>query len=111
MLAVTENAEQAVEAIVSQPETPDGAVLRLSGGESHDNGARPARELQLAIVEEPEEGDAVVDGVAITIEPDTVEYLDDKVLDAEIADGDVQFSLYTQRSEPPEESRGEMNGA
>ena len=95
MLALTENAEQAVDAIVSQPETPDGAVLRLSATEARNNGTDPSGELQLAVVEEPEEGDAILDGVAISVEPSTVDYLDDKVLD-----GNVRFSLYLQRGEP-----------
>jgi Fe-S cluster assembly iron-binding protein IscA len=100
MLALTENAEQAVEAIVSQPETPDGAVLRLSATDSRHNGTDPAGDLQLAVVDGPEEGDAILEGVAISVEPDTVDYLDDKVLDAEIAEGNVRFSLYLQRAEP-----------
>ncbi|MQA73573.1 MAG: hypothetical protein GEU88_04350, partial [Solirubrobacterales bacterium] len=100
MLALTENAEQAVEAIVSQSETPDGAVLRLSAAETHDNGTEPSRELQLAVVDAPEEGDSVLDGVAISVEPTTVDYLEDKVLDAEVDEGNVRFSLYLQRAEP-----------
>ena len=96
MLALTDSAQQAVAAIVSQPETPDGAMLRLSTAESHTNGAVPARELQLAVVEAPAEGDAVLEGVGISLEPGAVDFLDDKILDAEFIGGNVQFSLRRQ---------------
>jgi Fe-S cluster assembly iron-binding protein IscA len=102
MLALTPNAAEAVEAIVSQPEAPDGAVMRITSEESAGEDGAPMRDLQLALVEEPQEGDVVVQGMAISIEPDTIDFLDDKVLDAEFSDEGVQFSLYLQPEEASE---------
>jgi Fe-S cluster assembly iron-binding protein IscA len=96
LLALTQQAAEAVETIVSQPELPDSAVLRITATATSDNGARPAHELELAIVEEPAEEDIVVEEVPISVDPDALDFLDDKVLDAEVAEGDVQFSLFRQ---------------
>ena len=103
MLALTQGAADAVETIVAQQETADGAVLRITTRMDSDNGAGPHRELEMALVTEPQEDDVVVDGIPIAVEPRTLEFLDDKILDAEIQDGDVRFSLYLQ---PPSESNG-----
>lgn len=96
MLAMTQTAAEAVEAIVTQPEVPETAVLRIVAGEARDNGNGPTRELQLALVEEPEGGDLLVEDLRISLEPSTAEFLDDKVLDAEIDEQGVRFSLYAQ---------------
>lgn len=102
MLALTPKAAEAVNAIVTQPEAPEGAVMRISSEEAEANDGVPSRDLQLSLVEQPEEGDVVVQGIAISIEPDTIDFLDDKVLDAEFSDEGVQFNLYLQ---PDEESQ------
>lgn len=96
MLAMTRTAAEAVEAIVSQAEVPETAVLRIAAGESRDNGSGPVPELQLALVEQPEIDDLVVEDMRISVEPSTAEFLDDKVLDAEIDERGVRFSLYAQ---------------
>ncbi len=106
MLAMTRTAAEAVEAIISQPEVPETAVLRIVAGEGHDNGGGPTRELQLALVEEPEGGDLMVEDMRISVEPETAEFLDDKVLDAEIDDRGVRFSLYAQPQPEPEPEEG-----
>ena len=111
MLALTQEAAEAVETIVAQPETPDGAVMRIAGGGAEANGTGPAHELQLSVVEGPEADDVVVQGLPISVEPTTVEFLDDKVLDAEVVDGGVQFRLYQQPEEGlPEEDGGDADG-
>lgn len=96
MLALTRNAAEAVEAIVTQPEAPDGAVLRITSDQSPSLNGADARDLQMYVVEAPEAEDVKVQGIAISVEPETVHYLDDKVLDAEFDDGGVKFSLYLQ---------------
>ncbi len=96
MLALTRNAAEAVEAIVTQPEAPDGGVLRITSDQSPSSNGADARDLQMYVVETPEAEDVKVPGIAISVEPETVHYLDDKVLDAEFADGGVKFSLYLQ---------------
>lgn len=104
MLALTPTAAEAVEAIVTQPEAPEGAVLRISSEEGEpDAGGEETRDLQLSIVDAPAEDDVRVQGIAISVEPETLGFLDDKVLDAEISDGGVRFRLYLQ---PPEGLEG-----
>jgi Fe-S cluster assembly iron-binding protein IscA len=100
MLALTPTAAEAVEAIVTQPEAPEGAVLRISSEEGEpDPTGEETRDLQLAVVDAPDDDDVRVEGIAISVEPETLSFLDDKVLDAEISDGGVRFRLYMQ---PPE---------
>ena len=100
MLALTQGAADAVETIVTQQQTLDSAVLRITSRAESDNGNGPQRELEMALVTEPQEDDVLVEGIPIAVEPNTLEFLDDKILDAEIQDGDVRFSLYLQQ-EPP----------
>ena len=44
----------------------------------------------------PQEGDEVLDDERVFIDPDAAELLDDKLLDADVLDEDVQFSLDVQ---------------
>ena len=101
MLALTQGAADAVETIVSQREAPESAVLRITSKAESDNGSGPAQELEMALVSEPQEDDVLVEGIPIAVEPTTLEFLDDKILDAEVQEGDVRFSLYLQ---PPGET-------
>jgi iron-sulfur cluster assembly protein len=96
MLAMTRSAADAVEAIVGQPEVPESAVLRIVAGDAHEDGAAPQRELTLALVAEPEDGDLVVEDVPISLDPSSADFLADKVLDAEVDDEGVRFKLYAQ---------------
>lgn len=100
MLALTPAASEAVEAIVSQMGSTESAGLRISPAETQENGAEPSGELQLAVVSEPEPEDATVEGAPIYVEPSTAEFLRDKVLDAELGDQQVRFSLYDQTDQP-----------
>jgi Fe-S cluster assembly iron-binding protein IscA len=109
MLALTPTAAEAVEAIVAQPEAPEGAVLRITSEEGDpDPSGEETRDLQLAVVEGPAEDDVRVQGIAISVEPETLGFLDDKVLDAEISEGGVRFRLYLQ---PPEGLEGAEPGS
>jgi Fe-S cluster assembly iron-binding protein IscA len=103
MLALTQGAADAVETIVAQEEAAESAVLRITSRTESDNGSGPHHELEMALVTKPQEDDVVVEGIPIAVEPHTLEFLDDKILDAEIEDGDVRFSLYQQ---PPADSNG-----
>ncbi len=107
MLALTQGAADAVETIVAQQETTESAVLRITTRMDSDNGSAAHRELEMALVTEPQEDDVVVDGIPIAVEPRTLEFLDDKILDAEVEGGDVRFSLYLQ---PPAQSNGGASG-
>jgi Fe-S cluster assembly iron-binding protein IscA len=96
MLAMTQNAASAVERIVSQPEVPTGAVIRIVAGEHRANGAGPARKVQLELVEKPRPRDLLVEEMRISVEPHSLAFLDDKVLDATVAEEGVEFTLYPQ---------------
>ena len=108
MLALTQGAADAVETIVTQEEAPESAVLRITSRTESENGSEPQRELEMALVTEPQEDDVLVDGIPIAVEPATLEFLDDKILDAEIDGGGFHFSLYQQ---PPAEQNGGASGA
>ena len=103
MLALTQGAADAVEAIVAQPEAPESAVLRITTRTESDNGAGPHQELEMALVTEPQAEDVIVEGIPIAVEPSTLEFLDDKILDAEMQGTGFRFSLYLQ---PPAQSNG-----
>jgi hypothetical protein len=94
MLALTESATRAVEAIVVGEELPDGGGLRVSAvAAPSGNSVHPDPDLRLSVVEGPEPGDEVVDGAPVYLEPVTAELVSDKVLDAQIFDNTVKFML------------------
>ncbi|HEY8001497.1 MAG: hypothetical protein ACHQJ5_02465 [Vicinamibacteria bacterium] len=96
MLAMTQQAADAVQQIVSQPEVPAGAMLRIVAGEHRSAGTGPARDVQLELVGRPRSRDLVVEGMRISVEPQSLAFLDDKVLDVTVAEGAVEFTLYPQ---------------
>jgi len=98
MLVLTPAANEAVQAIVTKMGPGENAGLRISSAETHEDGSAPSGDLQLAVVSEPEPEDATVEGAPIYVEPSTAEFLEDKVLDAEVAEEQVRFSLYEQPS-------------
>ena len=95
MLTLTRGAADIAEAIVAQADTPDGAVLRLAARPRSENGnSHP--ELQLIVAERPKRTDVLVKDLPIAVEPAMLEFLDDKVLDAEVEGRDIHFSIYRQ---------------
>jgi hypothetical protein len=91
---MTEEAAAAIHKLVSQPELPDGTVLRFATCESHGNGAGPDREIHAELVPEAPPRDVILADLPISVEPESVPFFADKVLDAEV-DGDaVEFKLY-----------------
>lgn len=97
MLTITRSAAEAIEAIVSStPELPDDSGLRIAPALADDG--QPA--LGLSFTDSPEQGDQVVDGegVQVYLDPEAALILDDKVLDARVADGQVGFTLSEQTS-------------
>jgi iron-sulfur cluster assembly protein len=104
MLALTPTATEVVESIVSNDELPETAGLRITSEENPaaGNSHGPRRDLRLAIVEEPETGDELIEGTQIYVEPgETADLLDDKVLDAEVSGEEVRFSLLQQEGSDP----------
>jgi iron-sulfur cluster assembly protein len=97
VLALTQNAVEAIHAIkASSDEVPDDAGLRISAEPTEGEGAS----LSLAIVSAPAEADLVVEaeGEQVFLGPEVAGFLDDKVLDAQMDEGRVNFALAPQAS-------------
>lgn len=98
MLAMTKEAVDAVEQIVARPGVPETAVVRIATGESHGNGSGPAREVEIEVLPQPRSQDLLVQEMRLTVEPKSLAFLDDKVLDAELAGDEIEFRIYPQPS-------------
>jgi iron-sulfur cluster assembly protein len=93
MLTLTDNAVTAIRALISQPEQPPDAGLRIMG---QGEGVPP---FELALAETPADGDQVIEanGARVFLASDAAEVLADKALDAEVdAQGGVAFSVSSQ---------------
>ncbi len=95
MLVLTEAATEVVKALTSTPMAPEGSGLRIYSAVRQPEGPQ---ELQLSAVPGPAENDQVLEaaGAQVFLEPQAAEYLDDKVLDAQVEAGKAQFSLGVQ---------------
>jgi iron-sulfur cluster assembly protein len=96
MLAITEDAAAAIEGIVSSSGLPAGAGLRITQEVNTEAEGEPRTDLRLSLVESAEEGDQVLEGTQIFLEPQAAEFLDNKLLDADVEGEDVRFSLDVQ---------------
>ena len=96
MLAITENAAEALDAIVESAPISDAAGVRISRQLSGDG--EPG--LGISLVEEPEPTDQVLDvegeHVNVFVEAEAAPALDDMVLDARVQDGQVGFVVAQQ---------------
>ncbi len=93
MLAITERAAEAITTLITQGDLPDGTGARIAA-----DGAGAG--LELALVSEPEQDDAVVrNGAAVVyLEQQAAQVLGDKVLDVErvvspAGEEQVQFAI------------------
>jgi Fe-S cluster assembly iron-binding protein IscA len=95
VLALTDNATDAIERILAAPGVPMGAGIRIAPGTAVSDGGAATNELQLSVAEEPAVGDDVIEehGARVFVEDTVSDYLDDKQLDAEVVDERVRFSL------------------
>jgi iron-sulfur cluster assembly protein len=95
VLALTNNATDAIERILAAPGVPTGAGIRIAPGTGVSDGGAATSELQLSVAEEPIYGDEVIEeqGARVFVEDTVSDYLDDKQLDAEVIDERVLFSL------------------
>jgi iron-sulfur cluster assembly protein len=94
VLALTQNAVDAIHAIkASSDEVPEDAGLRISA-ESEAEGTA----LHLAIVPAPAEADVIVEaeGEQIFLGAEVAGFLDDKILDADMEEGRVNFAIAPQ---------------
>jgi Fe-S cluster assembly iron-binding protein IscA len=96
VLTITENAEQALDAVVAAENAPEGAGVRISQGIGADG--QPA--IGLALAPAPEPGDAVVDdaNVPVFVAAEVADLLDDKILDAQVQGEQIAFRLGEQPS-------------
>lgn len=96
MLTLTESAVEALDSIVESAPVSDAAGVRISRQMSADG--QPA--LGLALVEEPEPTDQIVETegehVPVFVEQAAAPALDDKILDAQLQDGQLGFVVTEQ---------------
>ncbi|HET7053496.1 MAG TPA: hypothetical protein VFI09_06230 [Solirubrobacterales bacterium] len=99
MLALSNQAEEAIRGILASEGVPDGAAFRISAQQSDGTtDSDTGTALAVSVVEEAPPEDQVIEGddIEVRLEPAAAEMLDDKELDATVADGQVQFSLSAQ---------------
>jgi Fe-S cluster assembly iron-binding protein IscA len=91
VLTLTPTAAEVVRTLVDQSESPDSGGLRIAASD----GAPEGVELELSLVGEPEATDATIEqaGATVYLDPGAAELLDDKLLDAQVADDHVTFVL------------------
>jgi iron-sulfur cluster assembly protein len=91
VLAITDNAADAIRNIVGAPDVPEGAGLRIATQpDAPSTGA-----LEVSVAEVPAESDQVVDesGARVFVEERAIPLLDDKLLDAQIDGTRVGFTI------------------
>ncbi len=97
MLAITEDAAAAIKGIVGSPGLPEGAGLRITQElNTEADSETPRTDLRLSVVAGPQEGDEVLADERVFVDPEAAELLDDKLLDADVVDDEVRFSLDVQ---------------
>jgi iron-sulfur cluster assembly protein len=103
VLTLTPTAAEVVRTLVEQSPAPESGGLRIAA--STDDGGESV-ELELALVEEPDALDETIEqeGATVYLDPDAAELLDDKLLDARVADDHVTFVLRDETSDEPFET-------
>ena len=94
MLAITENAAEAIQAIVgSSSEAPGQPGLRIAAAPEGEQTS-----LELTVAATPAEDDEVVEehGAHVFLDVDAAALLEDKVLDARIEGDQVGFAVLDQ---------------
>ena len=91
MLTLTDTAAEVVRSLVNQSPTPDSGGLRIAASADGIEGVA----LELSLVGEPEATDETIEqsGATVYLDPDAAELLDDKLLDAQVAEDHVTFVL------------------
>lgn len=92
MLTLTEDAIEAIEVLLSDPASPEGGGVRITV----DQDARETEgNLTVDIVEVPGAKDAVIDerGARLFVDERALEFLDDKVLDADWQGEEVRLAV------------------
>jgi iron-sulfur cluster assembly protein len=91
VLTMTQTAAEALDAVAASASAPEGAGLRIARDPQPDG----TGDLAVTLVDQPQPTDQIVEGgdTAVFVEAETAPYLDDKVLDAQVQDGQVGFTL------------------
>jgi iron-sulfur cluster assembly protein len=100
MLAISDNAAEAIRGLLAAPEVPDSAGLRIAAPVTGE------ASFELSVATTPAEDDEVVEeqGAQVFLEPNAAALLDDKRLDAQVEAGQVTFAIAQQAayaSQPP----------
>jgi Fe-S cluster assembly iron-binding protein IscA len=108
VLTLTPTAAEVVRTLVEESPAPDSGGLRIAAGEMTPEGVP----LELALVVEPEEADRTVEqeGATVYLEPTAAQLLDDKLLDAQVAEDSVTFVLRDEDEPADDEPRFHRNG-
>ena len=96
MLALSNNATEAIEGILNASSVPDGAGVRIAP--SPDVDGAPGVKFQVTVAASPAETDQVIDDTAarVFVDETAAGFLDDKLLDASVVQDDVRFTLESQ---------------
>jgi iron-sulfur cluster assembly protein len=89
MLAISDNAAEAIRGLVAAPEVPDSAGLRITAPLAAE------ASFELSVAAAPAEDDEVVEeqGAQVFLEPSAAVLLEDKRLDAQVEAGRVTFAI------------------
>jgi iron-sulfur cluster assembly protein len=99
VLTLTPSAAEAVRRLVDNAPVESAEGLRIAPGQVTPQGTS----LELSIVDGPEASDQeITDGDAhVYLEPEVATFMDDKVLDAEVEETGVRFSIRDQDASEP----------
>jgi iron-sulfur cluster assembly protein len=91
VLTLTPTAAEVVRTLVEQSPAPASGGLRIAAGEETGEGVP----LELSIVNEPDPADETIEqeGATVYLDPSAAELLDDKLLDAQVGEDRVTFTL------------------
>jgi iron-sulfur cluster assembly protein len=104
MLTLTPAAAEVVRLILADAPQQANGGLRIASAEPVPDGTA----FEMTLVDAPQEDDETVEegGATIFLEPHAAALLDDKILDAEVADDQVRFAVID-----PQDARPTSNGA
>ncbi len=105
VLAITPDAANAINGMVSGAELPEGSGLRITTELAHDEEGQPRTGLRLSLAEGPEDGDQLIEDGPVFVEAQTAERLDDKLLDAAVSGEEVEFSLREQAEQDEQDEQ------
>jgi iron-sulfur cluster assembly protein len=91
VLTLTPTAAEVVRTLVEQSPSPASGGLRIAAGEETGEGVP----LELSLVDEPDPADERIEqeGATVYLDPGAAELLEDKLLDAQVAEDHVTFTL------------------